>query len=315
MRILVADDDVLTREILETVLRARRHDVLVAADGDEAWRVFRAGRPEVVISDWRMPGLDGPGLVRRIREAGGAAAYVILLTAHDEPARLREGMLAGADDYLTKPLDLAQLEARLIAASRVTALHARLAAREAELERLNDALALEARRDPLTGLWNRLRLGEDLAVAHARAERYDQGYALALLDVDRFKAFNDRFGHQAGDEALRAVARTLAREARGGDACYRYGGEEVLVLLPAQPPAGAAAAVRRLAAAVAGLAIAHPGNVPAGIVTVSAGVTIREGGPGPGADDVLRRADAALYDAKDAGRNRIVVDVAAAVAA
>ena len=145
MRILVADDDELTRELLDVVLVRAGHEVTVAADGEAAWAAFADTRPDVVLSDWRMPGLDGPGLVRRIRADDGAYAYVVLLTALDDPAALRGAMTAGADDYLTKPVDFAQLEARLILAERVVGLHASLAAREDELERLNATLAREAR--------------------------------------------------------------------------------------------------------------------------------------------------------------------------
>ena len=288
------------------------HEVTVAVDGEAAWTAFAETRPDVVLSDWMMPGLDGPGLVRRIRADEGPYAYVVLLTALDDPSALRGAMTAGADDYLVKPVDFAQLDARLILAERVVGLHARLAAREEELERVNATLATEARRDPLTGLGNRLRLREDLDALDARAGRYGHGYALALLDLDRFKAYNDRFGHQAGDEALRAVAAVVARQLRQGDVAYRYGGEELVVVLPAQEDDGAAVAMRRITAAVSALGLAHPDNVQAGVVTLSAGVAVRRAGEGDGAGAALRRADTALYAAKAEGRNRLVVDPAAA---
>jgi len=135
--------------------------------------------------------------------------YVILLTVLGDKAHFLEGMEAGADDYLAKPFDAEELRARLIAAARVIALHQRLAHQNAELVDLNLALGESARTDPLTGLGNRLRLREDLEATHGRMERYGAQYALGLCDVDHFKAYNDRFGHPAGDAALRAVAVAL----------------------------------------------------------------------------------------------------------
>jgi diguanylate cyclase (GGDEF)-like protein/PAS domain S-box-containing protein len=178
---------------------------------------------------------------------------------------------------------------------------------ESELERLNVALAEQARRDPLTGLANRLRLEEDLALYDARRVRYGHSYCVLLCDLDRFKALNDRQGHQAGDHVLCAVADALARESRTGDAVYRYGGEELLVLLAEQTLEGARIVCERMREAVHALGLAHADN-EAGVVTISIGAAACPQGEQTNAADAIHRADRALYAAKAQGRNRVVAD-------
>ena len=315
MRVLIAEDDPVSRLVLQRSIVALGHDCLVAGDGDEAWALFqqaqRAGQgpADVVISDWMMPGLDGIELCRRVRGNGGEGyTYFILLTALGDKAHLRTGLEAGADDYLTKPLDRDDLQLRLIAATRVTSLYRQLAAQKAELEQLNRQLAGQARTDALTGLGNRFQLWEDLNALHGRVERYGHQYAVALCDVDRFKLYNDTYGHLAGDEVLRRVAGVLGGGCRQGDTAYRYGGEEFLLLLPEQPLEGAVIAMERLRQAIEQLAILHAANPPAGVVTISAGITALLPRERQDVEALLRKADAALYRAKELGRNRVVVD-------
>jgi diguanylate cyclase (GGDEF)-like protein len=185
------------------------------------------------------------------------------------------------------------------------ALYERLQDREAELREVNGRLSHESRRDPLTGLFNRLRLDEDLAELAGQFERHGRSYTLVLCDLDRFKSYNDALGHQAGDGALRRVATVLDGETRAGDRVYRYGGEELLLVLTDQDAnAGAAVAERRrIALEQAGLH--HPLNAPTGVLTFSAGVAAAQPGETPA--EVLRRADEALYRAKSSGRNQIAV--------
>lgn len=305
MKILIAEDDAVSRAVLEAVLARLGHPCDVAVDGERAWGLYQRHRHDVLITDWMMPGMDGTELCRRVRDAGAPGyCYVIVLTALGDRDNLLAGMRAGADDYMTKPLQKHELEARLVAAQRLHALHDRLAAREAELEAVNLRLLRESRVDALTGLGNRHRLEEDLAALDARAGRYGQTYSAVLFDVDCFKAYNDGQGHLAGDDALRAIARMLAGECRSGDSAYRFGGEEILVLLPAQGAEASRIAAERIRSRAQALAIPHPGN-PVGVVTVSAGVASERG---QGSEDVLRRADEALYRAKAAGRNTVHVD-------
>jgi len=177
-------------------------------------------------------------------------------------------------------------------------------AQRAELRQLNRQLAESVRRDPLTGLSNRLALSEDLVALWDQHVRYGHRYAAVMLDLDRFKALNDRFGHLAGDSTLLAVATAFRAETRPGDGLYRFGGEEFLVILPEASPGAALDTAQRLCRAVADLAILHPDNVPWGIVTISAGVAMMATEV-DATDDWLRRADTALYRAKEAGRNHV----------
>jgi two-component system chemotaxis response regulator CheY len=306
MRVLVVDDDPAYRLLLEQAVRSFGHDAVVATDGIEAWECFLSARPDVVLTDWTMPGLDGIELCTRVREhPDGWMTYVILVTGRDAQDQVATGIRAGADDYLTKPLVVEDLHIRLLAARRVIALHRELARQRADLEALNQQLGVMARHDPLTGLGNRLALREDLEQVRARVDRYGHRYAVALFDVDHFKRYNDHYGHLAGDEVLVHVADVMRAVSRQGDAYYRYGGEEFLCVFP-EPGGdedGATVATERLRAGIEALALPHVGNDP-GVVTISAGLAWLDDRP---VDDVLKAADAALYRAKEAGRNRVEV--------
>jgi diguanylate cyclase (GGDEF)-like protein len=304
MRILFADDDASSRLIAQTALRNLGHDCHTVTDGARAWEAFRSNRPDVVISDWTMPGLSGLELCRNIRAQVGGYAYFIMVTSHSELKDIREGMEAGVDDYLVKPLDTDDLEARLIAAARVSSLHRQLASQRTELEGLNRELVDIARKDALTGLGNRRALEEDRDLLEARVSRYGHRYCMALVDVDQFKSYNDTYGHQAGDQVLYAVAAQLKDQARGGDAIYRYGGDEFLCVFPEQSVAAGSVAVERMRIGVERLRIFNA-NSPFGVLTFSAGLAMLDAGHTRSVGDVIREADEALYRAKQLGRNRV----------
>ena len=300
MRVLVVDDDPVARRVVDAIVCSLGHDCLTAEDGRRAWELLEADSGiDVVITDRVMPDMDGLELCQRIRRgtASGAYTYVVVASGSGDDDDARNGMLAGADDYLAKPLRRTQLELKLIAAERVRDLHQRLGS-------LNAELRTAARRDPLTGLGNRLQLTEDLESLADRARRYGHHYSLALLDVDHFKPYNDQYGHQAGDVALQAVAKVLTTHTRTGDAAYRYGGEEFLCVFPEQSSDTALIATQRMLAAVRRRAIVHVGTSH-GVVTLSAGIADL-GGEDTDVDRVLRRADEALYEAKGAGRDCVV---------
>jgi diguanylate cyclase (GGDEF)-like protein len=302
LRVLVADDDPSCRSVLRAVVERLGHECRVASDGDEAWRFFQEAQPDVLITDWMMPGLNGPELCRRARQYNDDGyTYVILATALGEHKNVLEGMEAGADDYLTKPISPFDVRARLVAAKRVTELHK-------ELDRLHTALAAQARTDPLTGLGNRLRLHEDLEAMHDRAVRYGHAYCVAVCDLDDFKQFNDTYGHQAGDDALRRVSEVLDHETRSGDRAYRYGGEEFLVVLAGQTLPQALIATERIRLAVEALAIPHHTSRASEMVTVSVGVSAWDYERLDTPAKVLARADTALYQSKANGRNRVTGD-------
>jgi diguanylate cyclase (GGDEF)-like protein len=299
----VADDDRTSLLIVETAIRSLGHEVHVVTDGAQAWEAFQHLDPDVVISDWKMPALTGLQLCQKIRDHPGYT-YFILVTGHGAHDQILEGMAAGADDYLIKPLDPEDLEGRLIAAARVTALHHQLAGQRCELEGFNAKLTEMAHRDSLTGLRNRRALQEDLELLEARVIRYGHRYCMALLDVDHFKAYNDAYGHPAGDRTLQAVANELVRQARAGDTIYRYGGEEFLCIFPEQSLASGTIAVERMRTSLEALAIAHAAT-PRGRVTVSAGMAVLDPNHTRFAGEVLEEADQALYRAKALGRNRV----------
>jgi two-component system, cell cycle response regulator len=274
MRVLIAEDDAVSRMILRRAVQRFGHEVLVAEDGRKAWKLYReTPGVDVVISDWMMPDMDGLELCHRLREEKrDEYTYFIFLTTLNGKEHLLEGMQAGADDYLSKPLDRDQLEVRLIAAARITALHRQLTKQKEELEKLNFELFKQARRDPLTRLGNRLRLREDLEALRDRVESCGHRYCAVLCDVDSFKLYNDHYGHLKGDEVLQKVAEAILQSFGTRDASYRYGGEEFLIILPEQTLESTALAAERLRRAVEELAISHEASEPGGIVTVSCGL-------------------------------------------
>jgi diguanylate cyclase (GGDEF)-like protein len=303
LKILVADDDAGARLITHVALLGFGYESHAVNDGTDAWHAFLDDKADVVITDWMMPGLTGPELCRRIRaHPDGASTYVIMLTRHGTHEHIVEGMNAGADDYIIKPLDPDELKTRLIAAKRITGVNSRIARQRVKLEQLNVDLEAIARRDPLTTLGNRLALQEDLELIEARASRYGHRYCIALLDVDHFKSYNDVYGHPAGDAVLRTVAGQLKALARAGDSVYRYGGDEFLCILPEQTMPTAIQAVERMRVALVDLAVQHVGNAT-GVLTISAGVAMVEPGSTVPVSEVLSRADQALYQAKAVGRN------------
>jgi len=305
MKILVADDDPTSRIIARTALEKLGHQCSVASDGVEAWEVFGARRPDVVITDWIMPGLSGVELCRNIRaDTSGGYTYCIMVTSQGAHHQIIEGMGAGADDYLLKPLNTDELHFRLIAADRVTSLHRQLADQQTELEQLNGRLAGIARKDSLTGLRNRRALDEDIDHLEVQVSRYGAWYCMALFDIDNFKAYNDTHGHLAGDQILQAVASQLKVQARGGDAVYRYGGEEFLCILPEQSITSGIVTAQRMRIGQEELAIPHLGS-SSGVLTISAGVAALDPRDPTPATAVLKQADEALYQAKRLGRNRV----------
>jgi diguanylate cyclase (GGDEF)-like protein len=283
MHVLIADDEPGTRLLVRAAVERLGHRCSVAEDGAQAWQLVLEDPPEVVITDWQMPGLDGTALTHRIRDAEAAYTYILILTGQADATAARQAVEAGADDLVHKPVDAVELERKLIAAERVTGLHRQLHG--------------DARQDALTGAGNRRRLSEDLAALHGRVVRYRHAFCVALVGLDRW-------GDDApGDDELRGAAAVLRDTIRTGDALYRYDREQFLVLLPEQRLEMATRAAERLREAVQAAAIPQPGG---GVVTVSAGVAGFRGEPGePG--ELLDAAVAALEHAQGSGRNRVEV--------
>jgi two-component system, cell cycle response regulator len=297
MRILIAEDDQVSRRVLEAHLGKWGYQVLAARDGDEAWQILQsADAPRLAILDWMMPGMDGTELCRRLRQEGQHPyTYVILLTALSGEENLCEGMDAGADDYLTKPFRANELRVRLRAGRRIVDL-------QDELIAAREALQVKAAHDPLTGLWNHEEVIACLQRELVRARRGGEPVGVIMADIDHFKLVNDRFGHLAGDAVLRAVAQKMLHGMRPYDNVGRYGGGEFLVVLPGCTGENARALAERLRLAVC----SAPFDTSEGLITVtlSLGVTVSSAAE-QNAGDLVRRADQALYRAKEQGRNRV----------
>jgi diguanylate cyclase (GGDEF)-like protein len=299
MRLLVVDDDALLRRSLNLQLTRAGYEVHEAEDGQVAWDMIQRQGYRFVITDWNMPGVNGLELVRRIREMLSAGyTYILMLTAHSEKLDVIAGLNSGADDYLTKPFDMDELRARVGIGVRILELEARLQ------ESLASAAEL-AVRDGLTGLFNRREFDSRLADEVQRAARYQRPLSLLMIDIDHFKHYNDQHGHPQGDALLRELSTLFLGCVRSTDFVARYGGEEFAVILPETNPANALAVANSILERVCAHPFLYRETQPGGVLTVSIGV----GGLSdaqPDAERLLLAADQALYQAKHAGRNRVV---------
>lgn len=296
--VLLADDDPVSRRILESWLRKWNFQVTAVEDGLQAWHALQQDdAPSLIILDWMMPGFSGVELCRKLRaRSTGRYPYILLLTSKDGKQDLIEGLDAGADDYLTKPVDSGELKARLSVGSRIVKLHKDLLQKEAELR-------FEASHDHLTGLWNRGAILDFMEREISRARRGGESVGVLMLDIDHFKKINDNHGHQAGDAVLQQVAKRLSMGIRTYDWMGRYGGEEFIVILSNCEPDTVALCAERLRAIVSSAPIStHGTELP---VTISIGAAHQSGEHAETAGEMLRLADAALYRAKGNGRNRV----------
>jgi two-component system, cell cycle response regulator len=298
VKILIAEDDTVSRLKLAARLAKWGYEVVATRDGAEAWDALQQeGAPSLAILDWMMPGVDGIEICRRVRaEAREPYVYILLLTGRDRKEDLIEGLSAGADDYITKPVDLHELEVRVRGGRRIVDL-------QAELVASRQAMWHEATHDALTGVWNRAAALPALDRELARARREQRGVGLAIVDVDHFKRVNDNHGHAVGDLVLKEVARRMNGAVRPYDTFARYGGEEFVVVLPCCSAEEAHAVAERLRALVSASPIVAESI--AITATCSIGVAACKGELS--VDEMIRRADQALYAGKHAGRNRVVV--------
>jgi diguanylate cyclase (GGDEF)-like protein len=296
MKILIADDDIISSRVLEGFLKKWGYEVRVTADGEEAWQALQEeDAPQMAILDWMMPRVDGVEVCRRLRQRGPEPyVYALLLTAKGQKQDVVEGIEAGADDYLTKPFDPGELQARLRAGRRILALQGALIS-------ARDALKFQATHDPLTGLWNRLATADALRRELKRSARQKQSVSVIMADLDRFKSVNDTHGHLCGDAALREAAERLVSSVRAYDTVGRYGGEEFMLVLPDCNIQGAL----RQAERIRGKFARDPFDLPEGRipVTLSLGVASVEATEGREHEVLIWAADQALYRAKARGRN------------
>jgi diguanylate cyclase (GGDEF)-like protein len=306
VNILVVGDKDHERQPVAEAVRVLGHSVVEAADGTYAWEAFSRTHFDVVISDYLMPEMNGLQLCKNVRMSPHKEyTYFVIVSSRTESDNLLAGFKSGVDDYLAKPVSSIELECRLISAQRVIKMHRELTQSNAQLLHLSNELKAESRRDALTGVGNRLKFQDDLKRILDERRRYDHKFFIGLCDIDNFKLYNDTYGHLEGDKVLKSVASTLAGKSRSSDNCYRYGGEEFLLVFAQQDAAGAAIGAERLRAAVENLEIVHEKNLPFGRVTLSIGLARFTAGKLEEVDECLKRADDALYRSKSEGRNRI----------
>jgi diguanylate cyclase (GGDEF)-like protein len=300
MKILIADDESMSRRMLQALLEKWGYEVISAEDGDSAWAKLRApDAPRMALLDWMMPGQNGVDVCRALRrERPEPYTYILLLTARDAKDGVVEGLESGADDYLTKPFNPQELKARIRVGLRLLQL-------EDNLVQAREAMRFKATHDPLTGVWNRGAILETLEKEIWRARREGVSLGVLIADLDHFKSVNDTHGHPVGDTVLREVTRRMSTSVRPYDAVGRYGGEEFLVLLPGCNDSEVRAKAERLRAAVSTEPIA---TAAADLkITMSVGGVATGDWPQDNPNQILQMADAALYRAKKEGRDRTVM--------
>jgi len=297
LRILLAEDSAIYRRLIEDEFQEWGFEYLLAKDGKEAWKLLNTPQaPRIALLDWVLPDIDGTEICRRLRQRPkeGSYTYIILLTAKSKRQEMLEAMQAGADDFLAKPFDPPELKARLLVGKRIVELQEKLIA-------TNHALQFAACHDFLTGVWNRAEILNFLTRELARARRDRTPIGIVLADVDHFKKVNDKLGHDSGDAVLKKVAECLTSSLRVYDGVGRYGGEEFLMVIPGcdiDITLRRANQIRESVAATAIPTVSGPTSV-----TVSMGVVVADASSD--VEQLVRRADLAMYHAKHNGRNRV----------
>lgn len=300
MKILIAEDDAAFRHLLQKLLSEWGYQVVAAQDGSEACQILLSeAAPKLAILDWKMPGMAGTQICRKVRaEHREPYIYIILLTAQRRDEDLVFGMEAGADDYILKPFKLQELRVRLRSGRRLIELQDELLAARAMLQ-------AKASHDSLTGLVNREEILSMLDTVLAKSERDGGCVSAVMVDIDHFKKINDTFGHLTGDVVLRITAQKMHALMRPSDSIGRYGGEEFLIILAECCDACAVTFAQRVCASIGGdLQDTPEGMIP---VTISLGIASSCGNKRLDAHSLLKAADAALYKAKERGRNRVEV--------
>jgi len=299
VKILMADDDPVFRRLLEATLTKWGYEVRVAEDGDQALRMLDSDdAPHVAILDWVMPGMDGLEICRKLRKRRVEEyVYVILLTSQEGTEHLTEGLEAGADDYVVKPLDPQELKMRLRAARRILDL-------QSAFVNARESLRVQATHDSLTGLPNRSGIIDILRREMVRSKRDRMPLCVFMADLDHFKIINDTHGHLAGDAVLRQAAERMVDCVRPYDAVGRYGGDEFLFVIPGCDGAKAARLAERIRLNFNADSVES--SVGPISITLSIGVATTDDVSGD-EEALIHAADVALYQAKRNGRNSVEV--------
>jgi len=305
MKILLVDDTQTMRMLMTAVLEEFGHEVISCQNGAEAVEEYLKNHPDLILMDVVMPVLDGYQAAMKIRAIENDWVPIIFLSTRAEPKDVAAAIEAGGDDFLTKPVDEIILKAKLIAMQRIASMRHKLIAVSKDLEQVNFILQRQAEVDGLTGLANRRLLDRHLTREIARCTRTLSPLSIIMADIDHFKAYNDHYGHIAGDSCLKKVAKVLGDTiSRSNDLACRYGGEEFCIVLPDTDKQGVAHVAEHLRTKVEKLEIPHIKN--GGVVTLSLGTSTTVPEHGCTAEQLLEGADKALYEAKQGGRNKVV---------
>ena len=309
MKILVVDDSPTIRVALRSLLERMGHTVVEANDGEKALQMYREDRPGLVLIDVVMPVMDGYESARHMRETSADEwVPIIFLSSKEADQDLNRAIEAGGDDYLVKPVSFVVLNAKIRALQRLESMRTKQIEMSRDLAAANRELEKLSRQDGLTGIANRRSFDSYLMTEVRRGARERQPLSLILSDVDHFKAFNDCYGHQAGDDCLRRVAVALSSAGRRpADLAARYGGEEFAMVLPGTALEGAVDVAQAVSRVIDGLAIPHARSAVHQTVTLSQGIVSLSLEKETASEDLIQRADQALYLAKQQGRNRYVV--------
>jgi diguanylate cyclase (GGDEF)-like protein len=310
MKALVIEDTVTSATLICHLLEKMGLQPVHARDGQSGILEFKRNKPDLVLLDIIMPGMDGFEVARRIRqlETDGEWTPIIFLSARTSDDDLALGISVGGDDYLIKPVSEIVLRAKVRAMQRIAQMRYSLLVLTRKLDEANRELTRLSAADGLTGIANRRCFDDTLQREWRRAARANTPIALLVADVDHFKQFNDGYGHQLGDDCLKDVARVLEScLRRPTDLVARYGGEEFAVIMPETDAEGAAQVAETMREAVQAAQIAHAYSPVAPVVTISVGAaaTLPSRADEDGPRMLLQQADQALYQAKREGRNRI----------
>ncbi|MDD2741166.1 MAG: diguanylate cyclase [Rhodocyclaceae bacterium] len=307
MKILIVEDARATLLVISSFVRNFGGHPIAVTTGELAIDAFSREQPDLILLDVVLPDIDGFEVARRIRalEKPGAWTPIIFLSARNADQDIDRGINAGGDDYLCKPISEAVLSAKIRAMQRIIQMRTSLVVLARELDTANQELKRLSASDGLTGIANRRFFDDYLSREWRRARRDNASIALLMCDVDNFKAYNDTYGHQAGDDCLRQIAQTLTHMMeRASDVVTRYGGEEFAIILPDTPMEGAAVVSEKIRLAIEALSLPHAGS-PQAFISISVGVAAMTPTPQSLLQTLIQSADRALYRAKSKGRNQV----------